>query len=822
VARRRRAALHTLAFAAALAGCGSPQDRFAAQVERARELAEAGQTQGAILEYQNALKLEPESAEVHERIGDLHRAQSRFAEALEWYRQAARLDPTRVSAAMNEARLLVFSDPQRAAELVETALRERPDVAIVHVTASQLALARADTAGALEAARRATELDPDDETAWVQLGSVHQARIRESQQRRRRPAPEIFEAAIEAFERVDRMKGGHPRAQVERARTLGVWGRHEEAAAGYRAAIELARQRGNAIDAVAAALAFDDYARERRDNALRREALRLAVAVRPDDLVAWERLARLVGGQRGHTADEVYRELLEARPDDPQAHVLFVSHLLREERDDEAVAHLERALDERGGDPVLWDQLLRVRIGQARYPEAREALARMQREFPDERATRAAEARLAIGEGRHEDGIRILRALLDDEEELEPLRLLALAEHRRGEDAEASAAMDRALALAPRPPLALLRLDAQIKHAAGDYGGVLRDLQIVAGRGEALTPEEQVLGATALYEMGRIAAGRAVFDDLLAAPDAPAEAALEFARLERTRDPKRAHEVLVEAWSRTPRDPALLAALARLEAASGQAPAAIARVDGVLASGQANARTLLLRAELLAGIGSYADAEADVLRVFEIAPKLAGAPDLLFEIYRAQARLADARRSFEQAEAAGTLQPGARQLLARLALADGESERARDLLEQVLREQPSSIEARRDLAVVLATRGEDLERALALAREAEAQSEGRADAIDAVGFVHLRAGRADDALASFQRASRTAARHPDGRSALYHYHEGLALRALGREGAALSAFRRSLRVGGAFAEADAVRRELEAPRERVAAPRQPS
>lgn len=822
MARGRRAALRALALAAALAACGSPEDRFNAQVERARELADAGEAQGAILEYQNALKIEPENAEVHERIGDLYRAQSRFSEALGWYRQAYQLDPKRVSAAMNEARLLVFSDQARAAELVESALRDAPDVAIVHVTASQLALARGDTASALEAARRATELGPEDEAAWVQLGSVHQARIRESQQRRRRPTPEMFEAAIAAFERVDQMKGGHPRAQVERARTLGVWGRHEEAAAGYRAAIELSRSRGNAVDALAAALAFDDYARERRDNALRREALRLAVAVRPDDLAAWERLARLVGGQRGHSADEVYRELLEARPEDPQAHVLFVSHLLREERDDEAVAHLERALDETGDDAVLWDQLLRVRIGQARYPEAREVLARMQRAFPDDRTTRAAEARLAIGEGRNEDGIRILRELVAEQEELEPLRLLALAEHRRGENAEASRAMDRALALSPRPPLALLRLDAQIKHASEDYGGVLRDLQIVAGLGEPLTAEEQVLGATSLYEMGRIAAGRAVFDEVLVAPDAPAEAALEFARLERTRDPRRAHEVLADAWSRSPRDHALLAALSRMDTASGQAPAALARIDGLLSSGQGSARTLLLRAELLRELGSFDAAEADVLRVFEVAPKLPGAADLLFEIYRAQGKLAEARRSFEQAQAAGVIHPGARLLLARLLLADGESERARDLLEQVLREQPGSIEARRDLAIVLATRGEDFERALALGREAEAQSEARPDTIDAVGFVHLRAGRADAALASFQHASREAARHPDGRAATYHYHEGLALRALGREGAALAAFRRSLRVGGDYPEAAAVRRELETQRERATAPRQPS
>jgi tetratricopeptide (TPR) repeat protein len=155
---------------------------------------------------------------------------------------------------------------------------------------------------------------------------------------------------------------------------------------------------------------------------------------------------------------------------------------------------------------------------------------------------------------------------------------------------------------------------------------------------------------------------------------------------------------------------------------------------------------------------------------------------------------------------------GARLLLARLAFAEGDTERARDLLEQVLRERPRMVDARRDLAIVLAERGEDLDRALELARQAEASDDPRPDTLDAIGFVELRSGRALDATLSLRRAIRLAADQPDGREGTYHYHLGLAQRALGRENAAALALQQALR-SAPFPEADAARREFEAARQ---------
>ena len=813
---RLRAHLATALLLAA--ACGSPEERFSDRVARADRLAAEGNPQGAILELQNALKLEPENAEIYERIGDLFRAQSRFEEALSYYREAFRLDPKRITAAMQEARLVAFSDPKHAEELVERGLRDAPELPVVHATASQLALVRSDTARALEEAQRAVELGPEDQPSWVQLGTVHQARIRERQQRGRRPSREMFEAAVAAFERVDQLAGGHVRAQVERARTLGVWGRRDEARAAYEGAIELAQQRKNAIDVVAAATALDDYARELHDNDLRRFALRAIVGAKDDDYGAWERLARLVGGQRDHSEWGVYQELIQRRPDDPQAHTLFVAFLVREQRDDEAASHLEEVIAKGLDEPSLWDQLLRVRIGQGRYDDARAVLERMQKAHPDDRATRLAEARLATAEGHYAAAIRMLEALVATQEEFEALRLLALAEHRSGDSQAARAAMDRALKLQKLPPLAALRLDAQIDHAAGDPSGVLRDLQIVAGRGESLGAEERVLGAVALYETGRPQVGRRLLEEVLAEPGPPPEAALEFARLEAGRDPEGAHRVLVSAQARSPRAQGVLEALTRLEVERGDAAVARARLDAIVVSGRAVPRTLVLRAEVLRAQGDLDAAEADLLRAFEANPELPGVVDPLFEVYRAQGRIAQARASFEQADAAGVLHAGARVLLARLVLASGETARAQELLEQALREKPHLAEGCRELALLLAAAGQDLERARDLAQQADAIAGTRPDTVDAIGFVQLREGDADAALQNFRRALRLASQRSDGYEGRYHYHVGLAMRAQGRDSTALWEFQRALGAG-AFPEAEDARREIEAATERARAPR---
>jgi tetratricopeptide (TPR) repeat protein len=135
----------------------------------------------------------------------------------------------------------------------------------------------------------------------------------------------------------------------------------------------------------------------------------------------------------------------------------------------------------------------------------------------------------------------------------------------------------------------------------------------------------------------------------------------------------------------------------------------------------------------------------------------------------------------------------------------------------VVAEAPQRWSALADLAYVLAQRGEDLDRALELAREAVTASREDPRALDAVGWVELHSGRADAALEHFDGGIRAVGRTSEPMFPTLQYHRGLALRALGREEDAAGAFEEALRHGN-FPEAENARQQLEAARHPELAP----
>ena len=129
-------------IAALLAACASPEERFARHVKNAEEMVAAGDLQEAVLELRGALKIDPESVEANERLGELFLARG-TAEAEFYYREAYRADPDRVDLGMRVARLrLIAGDRRGARELIDSALERRPQATSVHVARAELALTR--------------------------------------------------------------------------------------------------------------------------------------------------------------------------------------------------------------------------------------------------------------------------------------------------------------------------------------------------------------------------------------------------------------------------------------------------------------------------------------------------------------------------------------------------------------------------------------------------------------------------------------------------------------------------------------------------------
>ena len=186
---------------------------------------------------------------------------------------------------------------------------------------------------------------------------------------------------------------------------------------------------------------------------------------------------------------------------------------------------------------------------------------------------------------------------------------------------------------------------------------------------------------------------------------------------------------------------------------------------------------------------------------------------MLADIYVAQNRLDEAILSFQEAERAGALPISGQQLLARLHNAAGHPIEAKALYEKVLAARSDLPGAKNDLAWILAEEGTDLERSLALAQEAQQAEPENAEIADTLGYVYLKKGLSDPALQQFKYAVELAGRAANDvqvERPEYHYHLGLALKALGRNDEAAVAFERALQLDAKFANADDARRELEA------------
>jgi tetratricopeptide (TPR) repeat protein len=645
----------------------------------------------------------------------------------------------------------------------------------------------------------------------MQVGRVHEARIREARLIDKVvPDESIYRAAIQAFEKADEAAGGSVLAQLERARVLATWGGEhiDEAQQAYRDAVLLAKEQGDARVTYAAASSAQTFARDAGRIKFRRWTLREIVESDDSELKSWGTLATLTQGSGGD-GHAVLQELLEKRPDDPQAHMLYAGFLVKEEKATEAANHLESVLEGEIESPLLWEQLVRVHLIRLEVADARAAYVRMSDEFPDDPVTQRAAARLALAERRPEAAAEILRPLVGKHERFETQRLLALAEHRLGNLSAAISAIDRALALTTELARDAVRLKAAIHYDAEDWGITLRVLRTLIGQGTRLNHEERLMRARCLYRLRQYKPAREVLEDLLAEPDPPAAAATTFAEYEGKRRPEQARLYLARAFERRPGKYEVLEALGELDLRAGRATEALARLNQVIASRSATVKALLLRARLLAELGALERAEADALRAFEAPPKLPGAVDLLFAIYQAQGRLGEARRSFEEAEAAGVLHAGARQLLARLYLRDNEPAKAREMLEKVLGANPDLPGAKNDLAFLLAADGVELDRALQLAKEAQSSLSDDPDTADTVGYVYFRKGLHAAALQQFRYAielAKNSATHPVRSN--FHYHLGLTLREMGRDRQAARAFQKALEINPQFPEAEHAREML--------------
>jgi tetratricopeptide (TPR) repeat protein len=818
----RIAAIGLLLAAASPLGCGSDVEKASEHLANAETYQAEGKEKEALIELRNALRLDPKSAETNFRIGRILEKQQEFADAAFYYGEAYRLDPGRSDATLAQARLLSFPEPERAEALVNEVLAREPDSATAHSLLSHIALVRKDTDAALRHALTASELAPKEAGASHQLGIVHQARIREAREmHKQEPDDAIFEAAIAAFERA--AQHGTPRQKAaavrERGRVLATWPGHEEQAdAAFRELVEVTAGSDDAQLRRDGAEAAVVYARRTQNLALLRWSLERLLEADPGEIAVWSQLANLTAREQGPEAGEaVLRRLIEERPKDAEAHIAYARMIIRIHDEQKGIAHLQ-SVQQSVDEPAAILGFLVDLYYVVRMPDqAAELVDRLEKEHPGSPRTDLARAQRMISEGRHEEGAQLLREMKGRSESADSHYLLALAEFERGRLAEATQAIERALELGAGGDreTAILSLQARIQYAGANWTGLIQTTNTLARMQRSLSNRMRLMRAEALFETGRLElAQRALAYELEKDPP-PVEAVLIFARHLGAQDPQRARALLEGAAERTPGNPRVQSALAQMEIAEGQSERALERIDAALAAELPERRSATLhalRAQVLLKLGRLEDAQAAALSAFQAEPRDPKHAELLVAIYAEQGRLDEAIATFEEAREVGSLGSFGEELLARLYTQTQKDDQAIAIYERLVQQGESRVGVKNDLAYLLAKSGRDLDRALELARQAQAEAGENANVADTLGFVYYRKQLYEPALEQFRFAIEAVekANPPQpAASAAYHYHLGLALRGLDRKEEAIAALEAAVARNPDLTEAKQALAELQ-------------
>lgn len=797
---------------AVVLACSSPEERARSHLEQARHYLAENRRKEATLELQSALQFDPSSVEANNRLAEIELANGNLSAALSYMQEAFRLDPTDSTACLHLASLLRTDQPDRAKELIEAVIEREPENPQGYIGRSDLALAEGRMRAAVAAARKAAELAPDDPHVDWQQGYVLEAMIREGQLTGETAEDSIYKGALAAFERYIEKGGESPwTAQLEEARVLGAWeGRGREAARLFRISVQSALEAGSATDALRGATTAAGYARAVGDDELLEWALGVLVEQEPRDLRNWQTLAELRRRQRKNP-EEVWQRMIETLPQEPRAHIEYARFLISRWKLDEALAYLEKKASEGVDPPMLLGAIASTQIAAGRLDDARETVARMEREHPASPRTILERAQLDIRTGQVRPALRSLRKLAEKGSDADVFRMLASAEEIVGNRDRALAAVNHAIEASPFFSYEDQRMRSRMLAESGKYAAAITNLLAIRDR-MPLSAEDNLLLARCRYENGQNLHGRKLLEGILATGRPPADAVLEYARRE-SDDPQHvdlARRELESLLRRRPDQWEALGELVRIDRASGHDEQALDRLDRIIErqGDRVPPQVRLLRAQVNADAGRQDGALADAEAAFRAQPRLRGALEMVIALRLRKGDLDGAIAAAEKAKRKGALDPDRRALLGRLYSMKGRDDEALEVLEQALEDGASDPILKSDVAFLLAKKGRDLERALTIAQEAESELTDDPRAADTLGFVYLRSGQSNRALSHFEQAvARSDAPHP-----VYYYHLGLALQSLDRSEEAARAFEKALSISPDFPEANEARRALEGTR----------
>jgi putative PEP-CTERM system TPR-repeat lipoprotein len=677
----------------------------------------------AVVEFRNAVNVDPSFGEAYERLSEALIESSDVPGAARALLRAADLLPNRVDLQLKAGNLLLlagrFDDARVRADKVIAA--EPKNIPAQILRANALAGLR-DLERALVEIEQAIALDPERAPTFTALGVIQSAR-----------------------------------------------GENAEAETAFRRAVELDPK------AVTARLALGNFLWTSNRPAEAEAAFREAARIDPANRLVNRALATYYLATSRTPEAEKFLLTLAEDDRDPSAVFALADYYVMVKRYDEAVAALSPLTADRNRGPAARLRIARIKYSQHDTAQAYRIVDEVIAQNPGSSPALLTRARFLVGENKYAEALDLAkRATQADMSSAEAEYVLGTINVRLQHPEDARRAFNRVLELNPRATAAQVQL-ANLELSSGNPAASVQHAQ------DAVTSQPQNASARFLLARSHLAANNLDGAErelkILAAAHprwSAVHSTMGMVQMRR-QNPAAARQAFATALSLDKNAIEPFAGLVAAEVGNGRTSEARRLLAERLAANPTDRDTVLMAARAYALMREYDRAETLLKQLVDRDPANLNAYSSLAQIYMAQGQLDAARASFERVAQQKPDSASAQTMVGVLLQAQHRTADAVPRYELALRADNRSAVAANNLAWIYAEQGRNLETALQLARTAKQAQPDRAEISDTLGFVYMKRGAYDLAVGALRDAVSQAPENPQFRLRL-----GIALAKAGR------------------------------------------
>lgn len=744
-----RRLLNSVCVLLLLLACQSEQEKIAAFMENGEVYAQAGSLNEAVIEFRNALQLDPNLADAHYRLAKAYLELKRGNEAHWEFSETVRLDASNADARLKLSGLsLLLRNFDEALEQAEQALVLDPSETSGYLLKAQ-ALERLERADEAEVFYlKAIDADPE-EGSYLLVAAGYYAR----QNARAKAAP-----MLQKFTEIDP-------GFLSYSSLASFLAEDQERTAEATAAFEKAIETADASSRGAAVQSFANYLYRlgRSEDAAAFLEAELAQTESGSDgkLDLIYLLSRLYQSLGNITrAEELIEAATSAQPGAAEPYLILSAYRGRK-------GDLEGALEAAEAALALAPEEVRAKLRKAEllvdlgYREQDEQrIAAGQRivetilqEQPSNPEGLFVKGKLKLALADTAGSIEALRAALDSRPNWAQAHLvLGSALVLSGDNIQARAEVARAVEFDPGI-LEARRMLAKLHAGLGEHEYAVEQGRVYL-EAHPQDVRTRIVVAQSLVRMGL---RKEAMTELEAVEDdSDAELLYAKARLHLALgDRAAAHALLIRATQSKPHHSEILGTLLVVEQNSNAIGESKILIEAAVAKQPENAELVRLQGILALAEGDLALAEQSLQRATELDPKNVMAYQQLAALYQKTDRLDETLETYERALEQRPNEARLYLFIAVLYELAGRVDEAIEKYERAIALAPDLGQAKNNLAYLLAEAGRELDRALDLAQEAKRLLPGSGNAADTLGWVLYKHGRASAAVGYLKEAVAT-------------------------------------------------------------------